>query len=307
MDRRTFVRVTAVTGAAAALAACDAVSEGQDGQPGDTAQTPDEDNAFDPVSAVAPDADEVLSVISASFEQLVGTRPFAFGVVGPDNEPVTDPEVELWVVPTEGDGEPAGPFAAQFNEVPGESPGVYFAQVEIAEAGPTAFVAVTDDGQAGTDIVQVATPQESQLPAPGQEAMSVATPTGADPLGYEELCTDDPDCGMHGISLEEALAQGRRTVVTFATPAYCQTAVCGPSVDVLDEVRASRDWGDIAFIHVEIYTDAGETVADPVSQWQLPSEPWLFTIDADGQIVDRADGPLLTLADQVTAMVERLA
>jgi hypothetical protein len=27
-----------------------------------------------------------------------------------------------------------------------------------------------------------------------------------------------------------------------------------------------------------------------VSAWKLPSEPWLFTIDAGGKVVDRLDG-----------------
>ena len=112
---------------------------------------------------------------------------------------------------------------------------------------------------------------------------------------------------MHEVSLAQMLAEGRPVVLEFATPAYCQTAVCGPSVEVLDDVRTDRDWGDVVFIHVEIYRDAGQTIAEPVEQWGLPSEPWLFAIGADGTIEDRMDGPLLTSPAHVAGMIERLS
>ena len=132
----------------------------------------------------------------------------------------------------------------------------------------------------------------------------VATPTTADPLGARDLCTLDPPCGMHDVSLDEALQSGRPVVVQFATPAYCQTAICGPTVSVLDEVRRSGDWGDVAFIHCEIYADEGQNLLEPVAEWNLPTEPWLYTIDGDGRIVARTDGPVLALPDQVERLVQ---
>lgn len=300
MDRRAFLRAAAVAGLGGVLAAC--AREG----PGRPAQNV-EGQEFDPTASVAPEAREELSVVSGSFEQLVGDgRPFGFGIIDADNEPLTAASVEVWVVPVSG-GEPAGPFATTFHEVPGQARGIYTAAIDIAVAGPTSFVAVTDDGRAGADTVQVATPDTSQLPAPTHDAIAVPTPTTADPMGMERVCTLTPPCGMHEIGLAQALAEGRPIVLEFATPAYCQTAVCGPSVEVLDEVRVSRDWGEAAFIHVEIYRDAGQTIAEPVERWGLPSEPWLFAIGADGIIQDRMDGPLLTVPDHVAGMIERVA
>lgn len=302
MHRRTFLQFSAAAGVAL-LTGCTERAPRVANRP-ETA-TAGSSTVSAPVSRVAPDAEEVLSVISGSFEQLVGSRPFAFGIVGEDNEPLTGADVQVWVVPVDG-GDTAGPFEASFHELPGQPLGLYTADVEISAPGPTAFVAVTADGRAGADTIQVATPETSQLPAPRQQAVSVATPTNGQPLGFERVCTLDPPCGMHDLSLDDALTQGRPVVVTFATPAYCRTAVCGPSVEVLEQVRTGADHGDTVFIHCEIYTDAGQTVAKPIEEWQLPSEPWLFTVDRDGLIVDRVDGPLLTLADHVAGMVERL-
>ena len=308
MHRRLFLRLATGAGAAGLLAAC-----GRGPADGAASATPTPTSAASaaPVSPavarVAPDAEPVLNVISASFEQLTGTHPFAFGIVGPDNAPVTGADVNLWVVPQAGTGEPAGPFPTTYQEVEGQPLGLYVTEVELTEAGPTSFVAVTGDGRAGADDVQVATPETSAIPAPGQEAISVATPTEKKDLGFETICTLDPPCGMHDISLDDALAEGRPVVLAFATPAFCQTAVCGPSIGVVEGVRQDKDWGDVAFVHCEIYTDAGQTVAEPVSEWQLPSEPWLFTIDADGRIADRTDGPLMTLQDHVVKMVQAIA
>ena len=245
-------------------------------------------------------------MVSGSFEQLVGDgRLFGFGLLDIDDESVIDAGVAVWVVPVSG-GDPAGPFAATFHEVPGQPWGVYVASVAMSAAGPTSFVAVADDGRAGADTVQVATPDTSQLPAPGHDAITVPTPTTADPMGITRLCTLTPPCGMHEVSLAQALTEERPVVLEFATPAYCQTAVCGPSVEVLEEVRVGRDGGDVAFVHVEIYRDAGQTLAAPVERWRLPSEPWLFAIGVDGIVNERMDGPLLTLPDVVAGVIERV-
>jgi hypothetical protein len=161
------------------------------------------------------------------------------------------------------------------------------------------FVAVTRDSRAGSDAIEVATPHNSKLPAPGRAAAPVASATTADPRGVAHVCTADPPCGMHEVSLDVVLAQRRPVMLMFATPRYCQTAVCGPSVTILDRMRISQDWGPMAFIHVEIYRDDGQTLTEPVERWGLPSEPRLFAIGADGIIRARADGPLLTLPDEV--------
>jgi hypothetical protein len=300
MDRRAFLRAAGLAGLGGVVTACTRAAPSE--RPGDV-----DGRGFDPVGLVAPEAREELSVVSGSFEQLVGDgRPFGFGIVDADNEPLTAAGVEVWVVPVDG-GDPAGPFATTLHEVPGQQRGIYVAAVDLAVAGPTSFVAVTDDGRAGADTVQVVTPDTSQLPAPTQEAIAVATPTTADPMGMQDVCTLTPPCGMHDVGLAQALADGRPVMLEFATPAFCQTAVCGPSVEVLDAVRTGRDWGDVAFIHVEIYRDAGQTLAAPVEKWGLPSEPWLFAIGADGRIEDRMDGPLLTVQEQVADMIGRVA
>lgn len=259
----------------------------------------------DPVGQVT-DAEQVLSVLSGTYEQIASASvPFAFGLRDIDNVAVEDAAPAVYVVAE--DGTSSGPFAATgVADATGQG-GLYVTELPLEEPGFVSIVAVTEDQQrAGSAIIPVTTAESSSFPAPSQAAPAVATPTTAAPLGAAEICTASPACGMHEISLDDALAAGRPIALQFATPAYCQTAVCGPSVEILDQVRTSGEWGDIAFIHSEIYADAGQTLLDPVAQWNLPSEPWLYTIDAGGRITSRSDGALLTLPNQVDQLVRSL-
>jgi hypothetical protein len=302
IDRRTFVRLLGGTGLAVILPGC---------ARGSTAEAPAAPRATSDaekiITEVAPQADQRLTVINASFEQLTGTdQPFAFGLTTLENEPVKGAEVRLYVVAPGGD-EKEGPFDAEFQDVEAVPLGLYLTRLDFAEPGTASIVAVTDDGAAGFTALQITAPEDTAVPAPGQPAVVVPTPTFEDPRGVEKVCTLDPPCGMHEVSLDEALAAGRPVMLTFATPAYCMTAICGPSVETIDGVRASRDWDDVAWIHVEIYRDAGQTLSEAVEEWGLPSEPWLFALNADETVAARADGPLLVLPEHVARVAEQLA
>lgn len=273
MDRRTFLRsATVAAGALSAgglLAAC---SRGSGG---------------------IPDGTPSLSVIVASFETLTGpARTVPFGLRTMQNEEIPDADLSVYLRDLGTAEVVAGPLETTYTEGMGTGFGLYQVTLGLEEPGNYEIVAVRGD-EFGSAALKVVTPEESQVAAPGDQAVSVETPTPAADLGYEKLCTQDPPCGMHEISLADALAQGRPTVLLFATPAYCQTAVCGPAVGTVDEVRTGGDWGDTAWIHVEIYSDAGQTLGEPVQSWELPTEPWLFTVGGDGVIADRLDGPML--------------
>lgn len=301
LDRRSFLRHLALVGAGTALAACGGAAESESPPP--TTPSPSAEAPSAGITAVAPDADPSLAVVAATFEQLADQpNPFVFGLFTLAQQAVDGATVQVYAVPAEG-GEPLGPWAATSVDTDVEPGGLYTVDTEFGDSGLYEVVAVTDDGKAGSVAIDVRDTSSSQLPAPGQQATAVPTPTRADPLGYVKLCTRTPEpCGMHEISLDEALANGKPVALLFATPAFCQTAVCGPTVDVLDELR-QEDFGDMQFIHCEIFSDAGATIGDPVQAWNLPTEPWLFVIDADGRIVARADGPLLVVADELRTLL----
>ena len=122
-------------------------------------------------------------------------------------------------------------------------------------------------------------------PTIGSPAIRSKTLTVRDVKDPSELCTAAPPCDLHATSLDELLANGKPTVVLFASPGYCSSQTCAPQLGVLLGVRPK--YGDaINFHHVEIYKDPrNQVLADAVTEWRLPSEPWIFFVDRNGTIV----------------------
>ena len=152
-----------------------------------------------------------------------------------------------------------------------------------------ATVEATYRGQAAKAALQVRDAAETKVPFAGRPLISVPTPTGADPRGVNPMCTRQPPCPLHEVSLDAALAERRPLALLFATPALCKSRLCGP---VLDNLLAHHQEfaGRVRFLHVEIYTALdGKTLTDPVKAYSLENEPILFLAGADGVVRDRLD------------------
>ena len=113
---------------------------------------------------------------------------------------------------------------------------------------------------------------------------------------------------MHGISIADAIAQHKPTLVIFASPAFCTSRICGPEVDVEKSLEPDYQ-GRLTFIHVEVYANfkpdpSKKTFAQPVLDWRLQSEPWIFLIDPKGLIDARFEGP--AARDEVKTAIDAL-
>ena len=153
------------------------------------------------------------------------------------------------------------------------------------------WVRATYKGQSADAPLQgVISPAASLVPLPGKPMISTPTPTFSNGLGLKLLCTRQPQCPWHDISLDAALAQHLPIALLFATPALCQTATCGPVLDQLLSLKSQFE-GKVRFIHSEIYTDMTAAVNVPaVKAYNLTSEPILFVSGADGVVTTRIDG-----------------
>ncbi len=102
----------------------------------------------------------------------------------------------------------------------------------------------------------------------------------------------DPE--LYQTTIFDAVASGLPTVVTVASPAFCINAVCGPQVEVLQELK-DKYKGRANFIHVDFYDNPQEIQGDltkarvspTVLEWGLPSTEWTFVIDKQGIVSDR--------------------
>jgi hypothetical protein len=295
MHRRTFLKsLGALAGTAGAAGLLTACGNGER-----------EGSAGGAQSAKAlPKGEPTLNVVHASIETVAGSgRRFAYGLTTTDNVPLKAVDTAVYVRDMDGKLL-SGPYASEFHDEGGSPLGLYVARIDVPEPGSVEVVVAAGD-DFGTAVISVIAEADSSVPTPGKPAVAVATPTNAAALGVAKVCTNDPPCPMHEISLDQALREKRPVALMFATPAYCASALCGPAVGTLDKVRASGDWKDVAFIHVEIFKDEGQTTLKAVQDWGLRSEPWFFAIDRDGTISERVDGPMIP--SELSAMVRRIA
>jgi hypothetical protein len=124
----------------------------------------------------------------------------------------------------------------------------------------------------------------------GTPAPRAASPTTADTLGVDPICTRDPECPLHTQSLSTVIGAGKPVAALFATPARCQSQYCAPVLDeFLDTIKAYGD--QIVPVHIEIYKGSTGTALVPtLDAWKIQSEPWLFGVDGAGTIQSRIDG-----------------
>jgi hypothetical protein len=153
------------------------------------------------------------------------------------------------------------------------------------------------DGSASIKRIGFQVLADSPSPVPGEAAPAVHTVVAADvDNDLSKLSSSlTPNPALYEQSLDEAMRNGKPTVLLFATPAYCQTRFCGPAYEIASELQ-EKYAGQVNFIHVEIYTGLPDPssnnweLAPAMTAFGLSTEPWLFVIDRNGVVVYRVEG-----------------
>lgn len=150
------------------------------------------------------------------------------------------------------------------------------------------------DGASMDSTLEVVDPSRVGPPVVGAQLPPVNSPTTADALGVDPLCSRVPACPYHEVNLNAAVGGGKPIVMLIATPAYCQTAVCGPVLDLVMEQTFGRS--DLTVLHQEVYKDpkgqrdlAKALLAPVPAAYKLAFEPVLYITNSAGLIVARAD------------------
>ena len=157
---------------------------------------------------------------------------------------------------------------------------------------------LTDDAGSSQHEFLVLEPGETAIPQPGDLLPPITTGTSIDPAAVDPICTRADPCPFHETDLVDALGAGDKpTILSIATPGFCQTAICGPVIDLLIEAADERD--DLHVIHAEVYADpfndeglangTGGDLTQIVGAYELPYEPVLFVVGTDGVILRRLD------------------
>ena len=305
------VRRLAATALAAALfAGCGGSSDEGNGSSDRPAPNPAE---FP--SAKGKTLEQVLSassgggpVVSPAARVLrLGENRFSFGVFTIAREQITDAEVAIYAAPGAGlEGPAIGPFTARVEDLstepafraettssdPDAAQAIYVTEIPLDKPGAWSFGALVKEGDRYTGSLLPTPSEVGQFDTPdvGDPAPRVHTPTAGEVADVSEIDTRVPPSDLHDEDLADVL--GRKPVVLlFATPQLCQSRVCGPVVDVAEQVK--REFGDrVAFIHQEVYVDneINKGVRPQMRAYGLPSEPWLFVIDRGGKVSTVIEG-----------------
>lgn len=252
-----------------------------------------------------------LQAVIVSSEVLVGRHErFPVGILD-HNTPVTDAivKVRIFYLGTEGATQ-KGEFDAPFKGMGLNGAGVYVAAptFDVAGSWRADVTALRPDGSHGVTSLPFTVLASAVVPAPGQPAPQTHNQTAADVPDVSYIDSGTPPDDMHAVSIADAIAQRKPTLVIFASPAFCTSRICGPEVDVVKSLEPDYQ-GKLTFVHVEVYTGfkpdpAKKMLAQPVRDWRLQSEPWVFLIDSKGIIQSRYEGP--TARDELQAGIDSL-
>ena len=240
-------------------------------------------------SSVSP-----IQITRMSLDTAVGTPRIVFGLFdGPD--PVADAQsVMLSVVPAgEENAEPVWegpaenysdyevPYWVAYPTLP--TPGFWGITAEIVLA----------DGRTVISQFTIEAKEENTAVAVGEFAPLSQNRTLATEPDINKLNSgNDPDPAFYQLTVADAVANEKPTVVGFITPGLCETKWCAP---VLNSVAAVRDEvGDAAnFIHIEVYEDfQALTYVPEMAEWGLETEPYIFVLDDEGRVVASLPGPV---------------
>jgi hypothetical protein len=255
------------------------------------------------------EAEESL-VLSPSVQDLDrGTNRYGFALFDTARKQIAGAQVALYTAREDGTGL-RGPFVARseslrvkgpFRSVstssdPDAAKAVYVADVDFRRTGKQVVTAMTKlDGRLlATSVVSVTVGGRAAAGQAdvGGRAIRIHTQTLEDVGGDAAQISTRKPPAEDLLQTDFAEVVGRKPVViSFATPLLCASRVCGPVIDIVEQVKSTAP-KDVAFIHQEIYRDnkVEKGVRSQVAAWNLRSEPWTFVVDRRGRIAERFEG-----------------
>ena len=166
---------------------------------------------------------------------------------------------------------------------------------EIQNAGFWGLEATITNSEQKTSTAQFAiqTLADTEGPNIGESVPASQNRTVATVDDISQLSSAiEPKPELHQQTVAEILETDRPAVISFNTPAFCQTVFCAP---VLSSIETSYEHynGRVDYLHLEIFKEFDPLVtADEVTEWNLPSEPWTFILDPSGDVIARLAGPV---------------
>jgi len=275
---------------------------------------PDSGSSFTPSPGAGypgwpPAAASELIPVPVSTEIAVGPNRLLVNLLDSGNQSIADPNTKvnlsLYDLAADPSRSAFETTTAYLPTIEGR-PGLYRAQVDFGRAGDWGLEAIAfeADGSQRTGRMVLSVREAGSTPAIGASVPASETPTAQDASGIAAISTDDdPDPDFYTTSIADAMVAHQSFAVVFATPAFCRSATCGPTLDLVKSVAADYK-GRLTFIHAEPYQlqlvdghlqpvltpDNLPIPVESVNEWGLPTEPYVFVVDGNGQLVAKFEG-----------------
>src|SRR4051794_1414043 len=256
-----------------------------------------------------PNVASDLIPIPVSTELVVGPNRMLVNLITKQNEPLasaTRPvQLRLYNLAADPAQAKVDTQATFLPTIEGR-PGLYRANVAFDAAGDWGLETITteQDGSHRSGRMVFTVLEKGSTPGIGDQAPKSTTPTATTPDEIAHISTDTrPDPDFYKLSEADALAQHKPFVIVFATPAFCRTAMCGPTLDIIKSAAAGYK-DKLTFIHVEPYQltytngqlqpvlteDNLPIPVDATNIWGLPTEPYTFVVDSSGKVTAKFEG-----------------
>ena len=282
-----------------ALSACG----GDTSEPAAEAPEPSAAPQSPPTPPTPSTKDPEIAVGLASSDLAVGDNRVAFGLRDPVRGAIKGAPVRVQTFFL-SDAGPQGPkqtVDAAFQEWPGGFGGIYVAQLSFDQPGDwgLGILLLQPDGTTVQVSAVVPVGERSRTPSVGSPAPASVNKSARDVTDLIELTTDTaPDPDLYAMTIAEALKEDSPLLVAFGTPAYCETATCGPQLEVVKELK-EKHGAQMNFIHIEVYDNPPEIreggieqgrISPTMSEWNLATEPWTFVMDGQGIVRAKFEG-----------------
>jgi hypothetical protein len=257
-------------------------------------------------------------------QAVCGPVRFLFSFLDPENRPIAAPDRTASVAfynLGRSLTDPVTTVDATFAWAIEGDRGIYIANADLPEAGVWGAEFVTEAPGSPKQAIRLGFDvlDDGSTVALGDPAPASKTPTLADVGGdVTRISTDKaPVPAFYETSVADALAAKKPFILIFATPKFCQTAQCGPTLDKVKPIAAAHP--DVTFINVEPYqlkdvegqlqpvVDAQNfpIPVDATNEWGLTSEPWIFAVDPTGIV--RGSYMLLATDEELEAVIAEIA
>ncbi len=277
--------------------------------------SPDNGQGGDQGPTVPSQTAPQMQVVLVPSELVIGPNRFAVGLFDLSGRMISEAAVHLQYFDLSDPNSPRSESEAEAVrlQMPDGLTTIFAHERDFARAGNwgVAVEARFPDGTSASRRIAFQVLATSSTLKVGQQVPRINTPTAADVRNdLTQLASARArNPAFYEMSLAKAITTGKPTVFLLATPAFCQSRLCGPVYDITGELQ-KRFGARVNFIHEEVYTGLPNPAAN---NWQvapampafgLETEPWLYLIDRDGRVAYRVEG--LFTAEEVAAHIQAL-